>query len=168
MHLLAYREVRPFSLRVALLLDSLTLNYAFFAYASMFMLIVGEYQPASGQIRCLACMAGTYTNQTGALLCEPCEAGFFCETGSNSSTQHACGDVNVYCPQQSAAPRRVQLGWYSSGGVDDEHQITEKICDAGSYCVGGRRALCDYGTFSEVPGRLLLAWLLFYSVCVAA
>ena len=86
------------------------------------------------------CLAGRFGCATG--LWEPecngkCTPGFYCPAGANSSRFAECGGAQYYCPEGSAAPAPVPLGYYSVGGVSSRQQSGIALCPAGSYCVDG-------------------------------
>ena len=66
------------------------------------------------------CPQGTYGDETGSSnldQCEPCEEGFYCRSQpappTTKETQVECGEPSKYCPQGSAEPRDVDLGYYT-------------------------------------------------------
>jgi hypothetical protein len=66
------------------------------------------------------CPQGTYgamTQSRNVDQCEPCKEGFYCKSQpappTTKETQVECGDAAKYCPQGSAEPRDVDLGYYT-------------------------------------------------------
>ena len=79
----------------------------------------------------------------------------FPATGSISSTEVACGEVNMYCPEGSGSPITASKGHYTIGGILEvevipgdnsnrvrvlednlykESRVAQEICPKGSYC----------------------------------
>lgn len=107
----------------------------------------------------------------------PCLAGFFCPPGSILSTQFTCNRTDQYCPEGSAAPHQVSVGYFTFGlrntsifylpddlnagrkvfPDDDlvlgELRIGQEICPPGSYCLSdGVSRLCPAGRYGSVSG----------------
>jgi len=62
------------------------------------------------------CPSGRYGNIFGlsnSNCTDKCLAGYFCESGSPSSTQYPCGDADHYCPEGSSYPLEVPKGHYT-------------------------------------------------------
>eukprot|EP01041_Mallomonas_annulata_P008562 gene8562-17664_t len=91
-----------------------------------------------------------------------CNAGFYCPEGSISGKERECGDPSMYCPEGSAEPLRVDLGYYTVGYTlsgplaattdNAQRRISQKICEAGHYCIRGLKILCPPGTFGSAEG----------------
>ena len=72
----------------------------------------------------------------------PCLDGFWCTNGSDSDTQHACGEgqaypSSVYCPSGSSSPLAVPAGHYGLGGSPPDRLASEAVCPLGHYCDHG-------------------------------
>mmetsp|Transcript_22127 Transcript_22127/g.33207 ORF Transcript_22127/g.33207 Transcript_22127/m.33207 type:complete len:730 (-) Transcript_22127:1298-3487(-) len=104
------------------------------------------------------CPPGTFGWQYGAfnetLHCFPCKAGYFCsgDPPATNATENKCGGAEFYCPEGSKIPRYVSPGYYSIGGIDDKTRTSERICDLGHYCTGGKKFACDKGKFGDTHG----------------
>ncbi|XP_023933458.1 uncharacterized protein LOC106181652, partial [Lingula anatina] len=123
---------------------------------------------------CQQCSGGSYCETEG--LVEPtglCAAGYYCRSGSNSSTPTYSNDadecpIGHYCPQGSAAPLSCPPGTYTNatrrqsveecsnctGGVFcPSWNMTEpgSECQAGYYCPSGASVAthiqCDAGSY---------------------
>jgi len=83
-----------------------------------------------------------------------CAAGYSCGAGSTSATQLPCGSAAVYCTAGSSIATPVEGGMYSvscinsSGGYDTTTCSAQASCEAGYYCLSGRRVECSVGSFS--------------------
>lgn len=72
-----------------------------------------------------------------------CTPGYYCPTGSSSSTQVACvNTLAMYCPQGSGEPHNVPTGMFA-----DSQRANVYDCPIGSYCLDGVVALCPGGSF---------------------
>lgn len=80
-----------------------------------------------------------------------CSAGYFCDSGSTTPTQHECGGVDVFCPEGSGQPRRAKKGYYTVGG-NETTRTHEVICPKGSYCWRGEKYACPAGTYGNEEG----------------
>jgi hypothetical protein len=109
----------------------------------------------------VACPAGTYGANAALFTSEcsgPCAAGFYCPTGSTSSTEMPCGGSDVYCPEGSSAPTPVEPGHYTvdgsyeADGWSNRTRTRQLLCPQGHYCVGGVRYGCPAGTYSTAFG----------------
>jgi hypothetical protein len=108
------------------------------------------------------CPAGRYGSTPGlnTVGCTgACAAGYYCPTGSTSSTQHVCGDSQVFCPIASAWPQAVYPGYYSVS--HDEDSLTSantrsaaRHCEPGFYCIYGLRHLCLAGFYGDRFGQM--------------
>jgi hypothetical protein len=103
------------------------------------------------------CPAGRFGNVSGLVSSDcsgECAAGYYCPVGSSQSDEHPCGGVSVYCPPGSGSPVNVETGRYTvPESVSVFTRQGSSVCQAGEYCVGGVRYLCDGGTYSTVVGR---------------
>jgi hypothetical protein len=109
---------------------------------------------AASQSFCSLCSAGHFGNTTAAAISATCDglcaAGYWCEAGSSSMTQHVCGGPNVYCPAGSTAPLAVASGNYSAPvSLASNIRYEELPCEAGYYCIDGVRIQCPLGLWSN-------------------
>ena len=130
---------------------------------------VGHYCPAGSPLP-IACPGGTFGNVTGLTSpeCRPecegpicdrnlCREGFYCPEGSFTDTERPCGGKHVYCPTGSAAPRVVDVGFYSTGPLPIENddgltRSAQKECPRGSFCSKGVKRFCPPGTYGLTRG----------------
>jgi hypothetical protein len=89
---------------------------------------------------------------------------FRCDAKSPTKTQHACGSDQFYCQvtgAQYANVLQVPSGHYSTGGAETTRS-SHVECEAGFYCVGGKKFGCPAGKWSSagqtacqlcLPGR---------------
>lgn len=108
---------------------------------------------------CLPCDAGNYASKSNSsdATCEgPCSAGYYCNAGSTSPTQHACGRAEVYCPQGSDRPLVCDAGSYTA---NTDNKIGNSgtrtvclMCDEGHACSNGIRKECEDGDLNTDTG----------------
>ncbi len=102
------------------------------------------------------CPAGRYGDkhsETSNDCSGPCQEGHWCGEASTKATQNPCGGPNLYCPQQSAAPKYVSKGFYLDEGEPNDKKTAQRLCPRGSYCPGdGRRHLCPVGMYGSQSG----------------
>lgn len=117
----------------------------------------GEFCVLGVEAQCPAGYYGAATESSEPECDGPCLAGYYCEPGSTSPSQYACGDPSLYCPSASGAPVPVSVGYYTSGagsGTDDGTTRTSQLqCVPGTYCVAGEQANCAatlYGSTYEL------------------
>ena len=77
----------------------------------------------------------------------PCLEGFWCGNGSDTGTQHTCGEgraypSSVYCPSGSSSPLAVPAGHYGLGGSPPDRLASEAVCPLGHYCDHGLKVCC--------------------------
>jgi hypothetical protein len=63
------------------------------------------------------CPAGRYglkVREYNSSCTGPCRGGYYCPEGSIISTQIQCDGTNIYCPESSALPINVTLGYYTA------------------------------------------------------
>jgi len=115
-----------------------------------------------------ACPPGKYGTSLGLtnFKCDgPCFAGYYCPSSSTTPNQMTCGNVTVYCPEESGSPTRTDTGFYSHhGDVDLEFRdatdpknktmIGQRICEKGYYCTDGTKHQCPGGTFGWYEGAV--------------
>src|SRR4051812_9520053 len=107
--------------------------------ASLVVFAAGRFGNATGQRN---------ANCTGEGL-----ACFFCPLASTNAAANPCGDVSVYCPPGSGAPRQASKGHFTIGGASDGgNRVSQSLCPAGSSCLRGERTLCFAGSFANVTG----------------
>eukprot|EP00501_MAST-03F_sp_TOSAG23-6_P002544 GSMAST32.ASY1.ANO1.2683.1 assembled CDS len=104
----------------------------------------------------ILCPSGTYSTQSKTSdpekTCEGnCSEGYYCPTGSITSTAKQCGGISVYCPAASPKPIKVSIGFYTTKGGKNTRS-SQVICPPGSYCVGGERIQCPPGTYGSTEG----------------
>ena len=100
------------------------------------------------------CDSGYYGDVDGETVrtCSgPCTPGYYCDAGSNSSTQYECGNVTVYCPQGTAIPRVAQPGELTIGLSTSRRNATV-TCSVSQYCVDGVALPCPAGRFGCATG----------------
>jgi len=71
---------------------------------------------------------GSYTDVQGtteAACMGLCERGYYCEAGSTSARQFACGGPDRFCPRGSAAPSAVTAGEWES-------DVCVRVCVCGA------------------------------------
>ncbi len=85
----------------------------------------------------------------------PCTPGYYCPTGSNSSTAAPCGGVAWYCPLGTGSPVSVPVGFYSLPEDLSQPATRSSVaqCQPGQFCVAGGRAPCPGGTYNDTAGR---------------
>lgn len=108
------------------------------------------------------CPAGRYGSDSGltqASCSGICEAGYYCPEMSITPKAMECGDSTKFCPEGSHASIAVQNGYYTIHattlylyGLGDRFQIKERKCPPGSYCINGRKYLCDAGYWGSEFG----------------
>ncbi len=124
-----------------------------------------------------ACPPGRYGSRPGlrdATCSGTCSAGYYCNAGSTTPKQHACGSKLLYCPEGSSAPLRVKLPGRNASvtvadasrpamytvdrSLDDSKSSIpfrekELICPVGHFCVAGARKKCPAGRFGDREGQ---------------
>ena len=93
------------------------------------------YICTEGTAEPVACLPGTYSNQTGVQTsCEACPAGMYCSSSALTQPSGICSE-GYYCPLSSTSS-------------------TEVICPQGSYCLNSssQPIPCPIGTFSNAAG----------------
>lgn len=112
---------------------------------------------------CPAGRYGTSVQMINSSCSGICRAGFYCPKGSTISSQIQCTAANIYCPEGSAEPLIVSLGYYTIGStsnysysfstgekvdyqlesmIDGNSKLLQRanaaqvICPKGSYCLG--------------------------------
>ncbi|CAM9516582.1 unnamed protein product [Chrysoparadoxa australica] len=105
------------------------------------------------------CREGTYGWETATSeqsQCLACPEGHYCPSypgpPTSSARLHQCGGINWYCPLGSAAPIKVSVGYYTSGGLTDMVQSQQLLCEQGHYCKGGVKQPCAAGLFGSEEG----------------
>eukprot|EP00808_Paulinella_micropora_P001533 g80709.t1 len=118
--------------------------------------------PGETSALCQSCAAGRFggalslrTNSS----CEgPCAPGYWCPQRSSEANANECGDASLICPQGSAQPSVVSIGYYSIGGSSAATKSAEVACEAGFLCVRGIRQRCAAGTYTSLTGQDLCLW----------
>jgi len=70
----------------------------------------------------LPCSPGTWGGEYGLSIssCSGiCAPGYYCPLGSIAATEKFCGDPSKYCPDGSAVPLSVSIGFYSVGKLNN-------------------------------------------------
>ena len=101
-----------------------------------------------------ACPAGQFGDVTGldSSSCSgPCAAGYYCDPGSATPSQHPCGNDSVFCPPGAATPLHALPGDVSLG-PDSEHRNGTALCPERHYCLGGIAVVCPAGRFGCAAG----------------
>ena len=107
------------------------------------------------------CPAGSYGASTGlnnSTCSGKCSPGFYCPSGSVSSTTFFCGHPSVYCPEGSGDPLPAPSGYFTVdiNGVDSPGSVSSRsavvICPRGYYCLDGIKLACLPGTFGDSFG----------------
>jgi hypothetical protein len=118
---------------------------------------VGRYAPP-GSTKAIKCPGGRYGISQGLSSPEcsgSCSSGFFCPTGSIKKGEFPCLNSTIYCPAGSAAPVKVDDGFYSiSEGGDGTLKTGQTMCSPGWYCYGGLRKPCPAGVFANESGLM--------------
>ena len=116
---------------------------------------IGYYCPSASS-KPIKCPAGRYGSSAGIkdMKCSgACRSGYFCPTGSKRPDPYPCGHASFYCPTESPARLKVDLGFYSTPEVhDDTTRSTQTICGTGTYCENARRYPCPAGRFGTTMG----------------
>eukprot|EP01038_Epipyxis_sp_PR26KG_P010959 gene10959-14719_t len=103
------------------------------------------------------CPSGRYgsESQLSSSLCNGyCKLGYYCYDGSISPIEHMCGGSNKFCPEGSATPQTVHVGYYSVLGEDDNTRGAERRCEPGFYCRNGIKRVCDAGFWGGEFGQI--------------
>ena len=96
-----------------------------------------------------------------------CKAGYYLSAASGCAVEIPCGAVEVYCPEGSGEPQAVTPGYYTTpeGNATESKREGEKKCEAGYYCISGRKQPCGskdkYSGYGEETCRLV--WIGQYS-----
>lgn len=98
----------------------------------------GHYCTAGVRFPCAAGRYGCSTHLSTPDCNGLCLEGFYCDLGSTSNHEAACGATFVFCPLGAAAPTAVSVGWYTVGGPDFA-RAGQLPCPAG---VGAQPAAC--------------------------
>ncbi|CAN0415138.1 unnamed protein product, partial [Ectocarpus sp. 12 AP-2014] len=134
----------------------------------------GFYCPDGTATPTLRCPPGTFgalPGMTDEFCSGECQPGYFCLSGSVAPDSNECGSMTYYCPKGSGQRTPVTSGYYTTtavapdgsppGASADAEQETatarrvrsgEAQCEAGTFCVGGRRRPCPSGTFGATNG----------------
>lgn len=80
-----------------------------------------------------------------------CDAGYYCPEGSTRAWELECGDPSRYCVHGSIVPANVDVGYYSTGGVEST-RTGQQIAPRGFYAVGGLLYRCRAGYYGEREG----------------
>ena len=81
-----------------------------------------------------------------------CQEGYYCELGSVMATQNTCGSSSVYCPPAGSYPIKVDVGYYTIGGNDNNTRVSQEISPIGHYTLDGILYLCPVGTYGNTEG----------------
>jgi hypothetical protein len=84
--------------------------------------------------------------QLDSVWCLMSECRYYCDGGSATPTQHACGGVDKYCPRGSGAPIIALAGEFTMGPTNATRNATAP-CPSGFYCLGGVKLPCPAGRF---------------------
>ena len=112
---------------------------------------LGHFCQRGIQYKCPRGSFGDMQRETNPQCRGLCEPGFFCEEGSPSPTQYACGGSDVYCPRGSFAPQYVREGYYTP--ENEMLKTTQILCPPGSYCQEGLRIPCPASRFGSSSGQ---------------
>lgn len=111
---------------------------------------MGQFCPLRTEVPSF-CPDGTYGAAMGLKTSECsglCPAGFFCPAFTIQPLP--CGNVAVYCPQGSAAPKAVQPGYFSDLDVGVDPAGVN-----GSLSVMARQVECPPGLVTGIGATLL-------------
>ena len=100
-----------------------------------------------------------------ALCSGPCPAGYFCPKGSSNATERICGNATYYCPVGAKRAYRVNIGYFTAGGLTANASTTERKCTPGTYCNGdGIARLCAPGRYGSTFGLVSKLITLLYTL----
>lgn len=149
-------------------------NASVFAKAQQFPCERGYYCQAGVRSPCPGGRYGSRSMETSAECSGTCAAGFYCPLASTNSTAIACGNANVFCPTGSAVPTPVLPGYYSirsslaalqgvlgirqrymalNATLNEAVRDAQVQCEAGYYCIGGRKFICPSGRYGDRVGE---------------
>eukprot|EP01138_Halocafeteria_seosinensis_P015076 gb/GECG01015389.1/.p1 GENE.gb/GECG01015389.1/~~gb/GECG01015389.1/.p1 ORF type:complete len:738 (+),score=39.06 gb/GECG01015389.1/:1-2214(+) len=116
----------------------------------------GRYSQQSGLTSKIAgslCPAGRYgcAGETDPQCTAACPAGYFCNTRTGEGEYEECGDVSLYCPRGSKAPREVPKRHYASGKTK-QTQGHAHLCQLGHYCQNSEIFNCPEGYYGGERG----------------
>ena len=111
----------------------------------------GSYCVSGARQLCDAGYYGDTEGQTSRTCTGPCQPGYYCDSGSNTSTQHECGSASVYCPEGSSIPRPALPGELTVGPSLTRRNSTLH-CPVSQYCVQGTAYPCPAGRFGCATG----------------
>jgi hypothetical protein len=82
-----------------------------------------------------------------------CSAGFYCQPGSLSLTETACGSglgavASVFCVAGSSRPESVTRGHYSVSSSTSDRGALQRECEEGYFCVDGVKVRMTVGYVS--------------------
>eukprot|EP01038_Epipyxis_sp_PR26KG_P006767 gene6767-9268_t len=125
---------------------------------------LGEYQDLHftgfdlPSFRCLACAPGRFGSTSGltnSYCSGKCLAGYYCQSGSITSTQNDCGDPSVFCPEGTGYPIKAAAGRKTLSTVSNSSLSVmsyEVLCSIGHYCIGGIEYPCPVGRYGNSSG----------------
>lgn len=94
---------------------------------------------------------GAGGSETDPTCCGMCDAGYYCEQGSPSKTQHQCGTGN-WCAAGSETPNPCSPGRYTQTATSVAVSDCLK-CPAGNFCgVDAIKQACPPGRWSDGVG----------------
>jgi len=101
------------------------------------------------------CPPGFYGDQEG--MSDPgcsgsCPAGFYCPAGSTDPYENECGAPNLFCPEGSASPQGVGVGFFTVGSENKTTRTSERRCVPGTFCHEGEVHQCFAGFYGDEFG----------------
>ncbi|TYZ58639.1 hypothetical protein PybrP1_009226 [[Pythium] brassicae (nom. inval.)] len=152
-------------------------NASIFAKAQQLPCERGFYCQAGVRSPCPGGRYGSSSKETSSTCSGACAAGYYCPLASTNSAMRVCGNANVFCPAGSAVPTPVLPGYYSTrssltgsqqllsgagvalryaalhANVNEEVRDAQAQCEAGYFCVGGRKFICPGGRYGDRVGE---------------
>lgn len=118
------------------------------------------------KFQCMPCAPGYFGNKNDHInsYCSGiCDEGYYCPSGSTSSTEKLCNDPQYYCPRGASSPIPVPSGKYSISRSNNSLELISidrfgneiklysaiEDCPKGSWCKFGIKSLCPVGFFGN-------------------